>query len=343
MGFIMRNVILHALQTGDLGIDPRFDSLSENFVDDPALILKDHVMPRLDMQIEMLKKCNTGNIAASTLGLAQKPASLAMTTEDITGMGWFLLTDASLFNELVVQSYQIAEERISKLAKDQDMHIAACYVKRTDGKNYNVTSIFGPDGQICGEYRKSHIPPNEMWQIADGEYLNAIELDFGVVGTLICYDIMFPEAASVLAMSGAEIILHPTAGYGWYDSIGEATLRTRANDNSVYILTAKNFVYNSEGKSSLIDPWGQVLVDAGFYKNVIVSKEIDLDVPKTQPQWFYQSQMSGYDEVKKRIPHERRPDLYAALTEPATRLRIPDEDERVVLRDRVRDGKCRWN
>jgi len=178
--------------------------------------------------------------------------------------------------------------------------------------------------------------------MVDGEDLNVIDLEFGKIGVLICYDMMFPEAASVLARSGAEIILHPTAGYGWYDSIGEATLRTRANDNSVYILTAKNHVFNGAGKSSLIDPWGQVLAEAGFYKDVIVSKEIDLDVPKTQPEWFYQSVMSGFEEIRQRTPYERRPDLYSCLSAPAKRLRTPDEAERVLLRDIVRRGKCRW-
>jgi len=330
----MRKVILHALQSGDLGLDPRFESLSENFTADPALIMKEHVMPRLDLITGLLKECDSYR--------DPKNPSLALTTEDISGLGWFLLTERSFFDELTVLSAQIVEERISKQAKEQDMYIAACYNKRTDGNNYNVTSVFGPDGQIHGEYRKTHIPPNELWQVTDGEAMNTIELDFGKIGVLICYDIMFPEAASVLGAAGTEIILHPTAGYGWYNSIGEATLRARANDNSLYILTAKSYVYNAAGKSSVIDPWGQVLVDAGFYKNVIVSKEIDLDIPKTQPEWFYQSQMSGHAEIKKRTPFERRPDLYNSLSAPAERQKIPDDKDRAILRDKIKQGKCRW-
>jgi len=330
----MRKVLLHALQSGDLGIEPRFDVVSDCFDPDPGLIIQNHVMPRLEQSTELLKQCYKSNTASATL---------ALTTEDMSGMGWFLMVDRSLHDELVELSAPVVEEHYSNAAKKQDMFIAACYVKRTDGNNYNVVSIFDPKGQICGEYRKTHIPPNEMWQTTDGEYLNIIELDFGKIGALICYDIMFPEAASVLGLAGAEIILHPTAGYGWYDSIGEATLRTRANDNSLYILTAKNYVYNGAGKSSIIDPWGQVLADAGFYKNVVVSKEIDLDIPKTQPEWFYQSQMSGYHEIRKRVPHERRPDLYSDLCKPEGRLKVPNDTERKQLIEKIRNGECRWN
>jgi predicted amidohydrolase len=153
---------------------------------------------------------------------------------------------------------------------------------------------------------------------------------------------MFPEAAAVLARKGAEIILHPTAGYGWYDAIGEATLRTRANDNSLYILTAKNYAYNCAGKSSVIDPWGHVLADAGFRRNAVITREIDLDEGKTQPEWFYPSQMSGFSDVRERNRFERRPSLYGALVEPADRFRVPDEARRTVLRERIKKGECRW-
>jgi len=327
----MRNVILHALQCGDPGVDPRFDNLAAGFEVDLALVIKDHIIPRLELNIDMIGKCVTC------------PATLILTNEDICGLGWFLLKEKVLFDELVVLSSQIVEERLSGLAKKRGVYIAACYYKREGGNNYNVTSIFSPAGQIVGEYRKTHIPPNEMWQLTDGGSLNVIELEFGKIGVLICYDMMFPEAASVLAQAGAEIILHPTAGYGWYDSIGEATLRTRANDNSVYMVTAKNHVYNAAGKSSIIDPWGQVLADAGFYKNVIASKEIDLDIPKAQPDWFYQSQMSGFAEIRQRTPYERRPELYGSLSIPAERLKTPDDAERVILREKVKQGQCRWS
>ena len=323
-------VTLAAVQAGDLGCKKRFNCLHEGFELNLNEIMKHHVMPRLEMHVSLLESC----VGEGTV--------LALTIEDICGLSHFLLADRDFFDELVQVSAEMAESRISALASKTGMYIAACYYKRYFNLNYNLVSIFAPSGEIVGEYRKTHIPPNEMWHLADGNDLNVIELEFGKVGVLICYDMMFPEAASVLALGGAEIILHPTAGYGWYDAIGEATLKTRANDNSVYILTAKNFVHNAAGKSSIIDPWGQVLVDAGFYKDEIVSKTIDLNRRKTQPDWFYQSVMSGTRDIRERTVQERRPELYNSLVSPAKRLRVPDEMEREVLRDKVRKRKCRW-
>jgi len=326
----MRKITLAATQAGDLGLDKRFNFLSDAFVSDIDLIMQEHVIPRLDMHLNLLRQINYSGTV------------LALTTEDICGLSWFLLADSTFFNELTIRSAEVTEERFSELAKVTGMYIAACYFKRADNLNYNVVSIFAPNGQIAGEYRKTHVPPNEMWHIADGDKLNIVELDFGRVGALICYDMMFPEAASALALSGAEIILHPTGGYGWYDAIGEATIKARANDNSVYILTAKNYVYNGAGKSSIIDPWGHALADAGFYSNVIVSKEIDLDIPKTQPDWYYQSQMSGIPNIRQRYLEERRPELYANLSKPARRLHVPDGAEQAVLINKIRNGEARW-
>ena len=326
----MREITLAAAQAGDVKSKKQFNCLSDNFDASVNEIMAAHVLPRLDYHAGLLSRCGGAS------------PTLALTTEDICGTSAFLLADSSLFDELAERSGQAAEERFSQLAVKTGMYIAPCYVKRAGGRNYNVVSIFGPCGQILGEYRKTHIPPNEMWHVADGEQLNVIELEFGKVGVLICYDIMFPEAASMLALQGAEIILHPTAGYGWYDAIGEATLRTRANDNSVYILTAKNYQYNAAGKSSIIDPWGHVLADAGFYRDAIVSKTVDLDIPKTQAEWHYPSRMSGTADIRVRYPQERRPELYGRLSVPAPRLRVPDEAEREELRELVRAGECHW-
>jgi len=329
-GRTMREVTLTAAQASDLGREARFDCLSEYFTPDINDIMQAHVLPRLDSHINLLSR------------LSGPGTNLALTIEDVCGLSWFLLADTALFDELVVRSYKAAEERFSALAVKMNIYIAACYFKRTNGCNYNVVSIFGPCGQIRGEYRKTHIPPNEMWHTTDGEELNIIDLGFAHIGVLICYDMMFPEAATTLALKGAEIILHPTGGYGWYDAIGEATLKTRANDSSAYILTAKNYVYNAAGKSSIIDPWGHVLSDAGFYPDVLVSKTIDLDIPKTQPEWFYQSKMSGHADIKKRYPLERRPELYDNLSSPTPRLKVPDTAQREVLKNMVRSGECRW-
>ncbi len=154
---------------------------------------------------------------------------------------------------------------------------------------------------------------------------------------------MFPEFVRVQALKGAEIIFHPTFGYSWYDSVGEATLRTRANDNGVYIVTSKDYVYNAAGKSSIIDYWGQVLCDAGFKENEVLVTEIDLDKKKVQPEWYFNTRITGMSEVTARLSRERRPELYNAIVEPGReKLRLPDHDGKLQIFREIKSGECHW-
>ncbi|MCL2462903.1 MAG: carbon-nitrogen hydrolase family protein, partial [Defluviitaleaceae bacterium] len=236
----------------------------------------------------------------------------------------------------------LAEERVSAFAKRRGVRVCACYFTRRGGKNYNTAGFFDRAGSLAGYYDKTHLPPDETWQLTPGDDLNVIQLDDMTVGALICYDMMFPEPTETLALKGAEIIMHPTAGYGWYDAIGEATLRARANDNSVYIVAAKNYSYFHAGNSSVVDPWGHVLANAGFYENAITVKEIDLDKKKEQAAWHNPSVMSGETDVAKRMRAQRRPELYGALAEPIPAIEPPDEAKRVKIREMIINGECRW-
>ena len=202
---------------------------------------------------------------------------------------------------------------------------------------------FRRDGAAVGSYDKVQLPLDEAWQIAPGDSLPVFDLDFGRVGLAICYDMMFPEILSVLGLRGARIVFHPTAGYGWYDSIGEATLRTRANDNDLYIVTAKSYVYAAAGHSSVIDHWGQVKADAGFDADVVVSHCIDLDQEKVQPPWFVPTRMTGEPSLRRRRALERRPALYAPLADErlAGRLVQPEEEKPSIVED-LRSGRVHW-
>lgn len=280
VGIIVRKVKIGAIQPRYLSIPESYIYYSDDYKNKPEEIIREYVMRQLDVTIKLLDRAG------------RQGCDIVTTSEDIAGLGEYLvdISDNNIFPELVLLSQSLIENKLSCVAKNHSMYIIGCYFKQIDRDIYNVATIFDRSGNIYGEYRKTHIPPNERWQCEEGDSIDVFELDFGKVGIAICYDIMFQEQMNVLALNGAEIVFHPTLGYGWYDDIGEATLRTRANDNSVYIVTAKNYQYNRSGKSSIIDPWGHVLVDAGFYKDVYICKEIDLDLRKVQPCWHYLTQ-----------------------------------------------------
>jgi len=169
-------------------------------------------------------------------------------------------------------------------------------------------------------------------------------MDFGRIGVMICYDIMFPAMTETLSLLGAEIVFHPTFGYGWNDFIGEATLRTRASDGSFYLVTAKNYGHNIAGKSSVIDYWGTVLADAGYEQDALVWAEIDLDKKKQQPNWHVQSVISGQVNMRLRHEGERRPELYGIICKEASHKYniIAQGKEQDDYRSNLKEGIWHW-
>lgn len=329
----MRKVKAAAIQPGQVILPESCNWQLPAYRCNPVKILENYLAKRMDITCDLLEQAG------------REGSDIVTTCEDSAGVGQYMsdVSEQNCFTELVEASAPIFEARVSDIAARFSMYVAACYFKRIQGRNCNIASVFDRKGNPAGLYHKTHLPPDETWQSAAGGEIVPFDLDFGRIGLCICYDMMFPETIRCLALQGAEVIFHPTFGYGWYDGIGEATLRTRANDNSVFIVTSKNARFNGAGKSSVIDSWGHVLADAGFEENVIVTCEIDLDKKKTQPEWYNPSQMSGLADVGIRMSRERRPELYGILCEPLEhRFKSPAATEQQAIMERIKDGRCRW-
>jgi predicted amidohydrolase len=317
-----------------MGIPDEYSPVSQTFRNDPSAIIENYVKKQLEITVRLLEKAG-----AEGCGIASSCEDAAVLTDFS-----YDISENSVFPDLVELAQPLAEAAFSAISKKYSMYIIGCCHTKHNGKIYNTALIFDRKGQIAGQYRKTHLPAHERWQCSSGDALDVFELDFGKIGISICYDMMFPETVQVLALKGAEIIFHPTFGYSWYDSIGEAALRTRANDNGVYIVTSKNYRFMRAGKSSIIDYWGQALADAGFDKNVIVTGNIDLDVKKKQPDWYFNTNMSGIADVTDRLRRERRPELYSSVAghEYKERLKIPDREEKLKILQAIRKGECHW-
>lgn len=329
----LRKVIAAAIQPGYISIPEPYRCMSDTYTNHPGEIIENYVKAQLEVTAGLLEQAG------------KEGCDIVVTSEDMTGLTEYAMdiTEKNIFPELAELSQVLAEARLAGIAAKHSMYVVGCFFKRAGGHICNTAVIFGRNGDIVGEYRKTHLPFNEKWQCTPGDDISVFELDFGKVGVCICYEMMFPEFMEVQSLKGAEIVLHPTLGYGWYDEIGEATLRTRANDNSVYIATSKNYSYNSAGKSSIIDFWGQVLSQGGFYENAVVKRELDLDFKKTQPHWHYSVQTSGIGEVNVRKSVERRPELYSGLSEPLQQeYRGPDRRQKLEVLERIRTGECHW-
>lgn len=325
-------VTLGAIQASHPYPPPHLEFLNPSFCGDVERLLKELVEPRIEKNLQLIEEA------------AARGCDIVTTSEYVTGSSGFLTDlEDSIFSLLVKRSATLADQAFSEAAKKQGMYVIACYHHLDKGKIYNRASLFGRNGELVGWYDKTQVPANEAWLVTSGDSLPVFALDFGTVGISICYEMMFPEIMGALSLKGAEFVFHPTAGYGWYDSIGEATLRTRANDGDLYLITAKNHAGIDAGKSSIIDFWGQVKADAGFDADVVVTHTVDLTRKKCQPDWYVPSSTSGESEMRARRKQERRPSLYAPLTDPGytTEKTLTPSEKREVV-EGMKTGKIHW-
>ncbi|EAJ7931289.1 N-carbamoylputrescine amidohydrolase [Campylobacter jejuni] len=105
--------------------------------------------------------------------------------------------------------------------KNQIVLIASLFEKRSAGLYHNTAVVFEKDGSIAGKYRKMHIPDDpcfyEKFYFTPGDLgFEPINTSLGKLGVLICWDQWYPEAARIMALKGAEILIYPTA-IGWFN------------------------------------------------------------------------------------------------------------------------------
>ncbi|MGR8999592.1 MAG: carbon-nitrogen hydrolase, partial [Gammaproteobacteria bacterium] len=111
-------------------------------------------------------------------------------------------------------------EILSAVAKKLKIVIVSTiFEKRTPGLYHNTAVVFDKDGNIAGKYRKMHIPDDpgfyEKYYFTPGDLgFKPIETSIGKLGVLVCWDQWFPEAARLMALAGAEVLIYPTA-IGW--------------------------------------------------------------------------------------------------------------------------------
>ncbi|GAA2792469.1 carbon-nitrogen family hydrolase [Streptomyces showdoensis] len=147
---------------------------------------------------------------------------------------------------------------------------AGSIVEAAGGALYNTSLVFSPDGELVGSYRKIHrfgFDKGEAVLMARGEDLVTVDLPQLTVGVATCYDLRFPELFRGLVDAGAQAFLLPA---GWpARRRGHWTLlaQARAVENQAYVLacgTAGTHAgVEQAGHSIVVDPWGEVLAEAG--------------------------------------------------------------------------------
>ncbi len=182
--------------------------------------------------------------------------------------------------------------------------------------------IFDADGRTAGMYRKMHIPDDplyyEKFYFTPGDLgFRSFDTRFGRVGTCVCWDQWYPEAARLTALSGAQILFYPTA-IGWLPdekevygasqhSAWETMMRSHAIANGVFVAAANRTGREGQlefwGASFVSDPNGNVLARAahGVEETILVECDLDkLDLVRTHWPFLRDRRIDAYGDLTKR-------------------------------------------
>jgi omega-amidase len=195
------------------------------------------------------------------------------------------------------------------LAREHNLGIiGSCLSKLGEGKFGNTAVFINKDGTILTEYSKIHLfrLMDEHQFLTAGEALTPVETTWGKIGLAICYDLRFPELFRQYALADCVLTFLPAEWPHPRLAHWQTLLRARAIENQMYIV-ACNRVGQSKGTdfcghSCIIDPWGDVLVEAGE-EEALLTVEIDLD---------------KVTAVRQTIPifKDRRPQIYTQSISP---------------------------
>jgi omega-amidase len=195
------------------------------------------------------------------------------------------------------------ENVLSQLAREFDVYICGSTLENKDGKFFNTQTIYSRTGELVGLYRKLHLfgALNEPKFLSAGDRPVVVSLPWGQTGLAVCYDLRFPEMFRSYAIAGARLMLisaewpHPRLEH-W-----RTLLRARAIENQAFVV-ACNAVGETNGNvffghSMIINPWGEVLTEAG----------------ESQTTLFAELDLAQVDQIRSQYPvlADRRAGLYS--------------------------------
>jgi N-carbamoylputrescine amidase len=270
------------------------------------------------------------NVAKSLIGIAEcaaQGAELVILQELHCGIYFCQAEETALF-DLARPIPGEDTEIFAKAAKEHKVVlVTSLFEKRAAGLYHNTSVVFEKDGSVAGKYRKMHIPDDpayyEKFYFTPGDIgFEPINTSVGKLGVLVCWDQWYPEAARLMALRGAEMLIYPTA-IGWESTdpqnekdrqhgAWETIQRGHAVANGLPVITVNRVGHEPDwtGVTNGIQFWGQSFV-AGpqgefLYKSSIDKEEnvvIEIDKQRTE-------------DVRRIWPffRDRRIDFYGGLT-----------------------------
>ena len=291
------------------------------------------------MKIGLIQQHNTGDrednkarLAEKIGQLAKKGAELIVLQELHNGLYFCQIEDVNLFD----QAEPIpgpSTEFFGQLAKQYGVVIVtSLFERRAPGLYHNTAVVLEKDGTIAGMYRKMHIPDDpgyyEKFYFTPGDLgFHPIETSLGKLGVLVCWDQWYPEAARLMALQGAQLLVYPTAiGFDPNDTPDEqerqrmawqTVQRGHAVANGLPVVTVNRVgqeqcsMVNGQcsmipfwGTSFVAGPQGELLYEAPTDREVETVVDIDMQRSEQVRRWWpflRDRRIENYDGLSKRF------------------------------------------
>ena len=248
---------------------------------------------------------NKARLAGKIKKLAQEGAALIVLQELHNGLYFCKEENVNTFD----QAEPIpgpSTEFYGKLAKElQVVIVTSLFERRAAGLYHNTAVVLEKDGTIAGTYRKMHIPDDpgyyEKFYFTPGDLgFQPIQTSVGRLGVLVCWDQWYPEAARLMALAGAEVLIYPTAiGYDPNDTPDEqqrqrmawqTVQRGHAVANGLPVVTV-NRVGDEDGvpfwgTSFVAGPQGELLYEAPTNQEAAVIVDVDMQRSEQVRRWW---------------------------------------------------------
>lgn len=283
------------------------------------------------IQISVLENitANISKLASKIREAASKGASLVVLQELHNSLYFCQVEDPENFS--LAETIPGSSTKIySTLAKESGIVlVTSLFEKRAPGVYHNTSVVFDTDGSIAGKYRKMHIPDDpayyEKFYFTPGDIgFDPIKTTLGTLGVLVCWDQWYPEAARIMALKGAELLIYPTA-IGWELTDNDAekerqkdawmiSQRGHAVANGLHVISVNRVGHETDpsgatngiqfwGNSFVAGPQGEIIANASDKNEELMLVDIDLSgTEKVRRMWpfFRDRRIDAFGDIVNR-------------------------------------------
>ena len=257
---------------------------------------------------QALRQDRDANLAASVASIRSAAAQGArlVVLQELHAGSYFCQTEETACFDLAETIPGPSTELFGALARELGVVIVtSLFERRAPGLYHNTAVVMDSDGSIAGKYRKMHIPDDpafyEKFYFTPGDLgFEPIQTSVGLLGVLVCWDQWYPEAARLMALAGAEMLIYPTA-IGWdpRDTQDEqqrqldawvTVQRSHAVANGIAVLSANRVGFEADpsgagagirfwGSSFVAGPQGELLARGGEAEELLI---VELDRARSE-------------------------------------------------------------